>query len=98
MLQRIQTIYLLISGILLATLFGMPAAEIMKNTDELFVFNARGIYSAIEGNGLIFPGWPVAILTGALVLLHLAIIFLYKNRSAQMRLTIFSILLEIGLW
>jgi len=97
MLQRIQTVYLFISAILIVSLFGVSSANIFSTSGELYIYNVKGIYSAIENGGLVYPGWPVALMAAALALLHVVVIFLYKKRQAQMRLTILSILMETGL-
>jgi hypothetical protein len=44
MLQRIQTVYLLISAILIGLLFALPIAEIANGTD-IYEFSLNGITS-----------------------------------------------------
>jgi len=94
MIQRIQTVYMLISAILLGLLFAFPFAEILHN-NELLVFNIRGI---IKGDELFANGWPIALLIAILLGVHVFAIFQYKKRIRQIRLMTFAILSNIGLF
>lgn len=93
MIQRIQTVYLLLAGLLTASLYFLDFAELVID-DELFVFNILGISS---GENIIFNGLPILAFTGLIVVLHFVIIFMYKKRVRQMRITTFTILLLLGL-
>jgi hypothetical protein len=93
MIQRIQTVYLLVAGLLTATLFKLDFAEILVN-DELHIFNAKGIFS---GENMIFDGLPVMVFIGLITLLHFVAIFMYKKRIRQIRLVVFTIILLLGL-
>jgi hypothetical protein len=94
MLQRIQTVYLLISAILIGLLFALPIAEIANGTD-IYEFSLNGITS----NGAITQSaLPVAVLAGIILLLHIFVIFGYKKRIRQIRFLVFTILLMLGLF
>ncbi len=93
MIQRIQTVYLLLAGILVATLLQLNFADLVAN-NQLYVFNARGIFNTEQK---IFDGLPIMIFIGLISLLHFVIIFMYKKRIRQMRLTVFTIILLLGL-
>lgn len=94
MIQRIQTVYLLISAILVGFLFLLPFAEIVKD-GALYLFNFKGIIldGTLKENGL-----AISILIGIIMTLHGVAILTYKNRVRQMRLIVFSILLMLGLF
>ena len=94
MIQRIQTVYMLISAMLIGFLFALPFAEISAN-DKFYLFNIKGI---ILNGDLIHDGAPIAILTGIILLLHVAALFIYKKRILQIRFLVLSILLMIGLF
>ncbi len=94
MIQRIQTVYLLVAGLLTATLFKLNFAEILVN-DELYIFNAKGIFN---GENMIFDGLPIMIFIGLITLLHFVAIFMYKKRITQMRIVVFTIILLLGLF
>ena len=93
MIQRIQTVYLLIAGLLTASLYKLNFAELVVNND-FHVFNAQGI---LKGDSLVFDGLPVMIFIGLIALLHFAAIFMYKKRIRQIRVVVFTILLLLGL-
>lgn len=94
MIQRIQTAYLLVAGLLVASLYNLKFADVAVN-GELYTFNARGIFSGAE---LIFDGLPILIFIGLIALLHIVIIFMYKKRIRQIRMTVFTIILLLGLF
>ena len=85
MLQRIQTIYLLLAGIAIGVLFALPFAK--SATSQAGIFE-DGIYNLYDH----------PILTGLVVvglLLSIAAIFLFNNRKLQLKLTIFLIIISI---
>jgi len=94
MIQRVQTVYLLISAILLSLLFFIPFADIVQD-GIVYVFNIQGI---TLGDSLKENGLPISILIGIIIILHGIVILSYKNRVRQIRLLVFSILLMIGLF
>jgi len=94
MIQRIQTLYLLISAILVAFLFALPFAEIVKDS-SIYLFNFKGILldGTLKENGL-----AISVLIGIILALHGLAILSYKNRIRQIRVIVFSILLMLGLF
>ncbi len=94
MIQRIQTAYLLVAGLLVASLYKLNLAELAVN-GEIYRFGANGIFN---GETLVFNGLPISILIAIISLLHSVIIFSYKKRIRQIRLTVFTIVLLFGLF
>ncbi len=94
MIQRIQTIYILISGLLIAALLKLKFADIIVD-NELMVFTAKGIY---KGSEQVFNGLSIMAFIGIIALLHFIDIFLYKKRILQIRVLVFSIILLLGLF
>jgi hypothetical protein len=94
MIQRIQTLFILLSTMLLAFLFTLPFAEIAAG-GKLYLFNIKGIINSGE---VVHDGLPITVFTGIIVLLHVLAMFLYKKRILQMRILIFAILLMLGLF
>lgn len=94
MIQRIQTIYLLVSVILTGLLFALPFAEIGKD-GAIYLFNFKGILldGTLKENGIAIP-----ILIGFILALHGYAIISYKNRIRQIRVIVFSILLILCLF
>lgn len=93
MIQRIQTAYLLVAGLLVASLYKLNFAELVVN-EEFHVFKAQGIF---KSDTMVFDGLPVMIFIGLIVLLHFAAIFMYKKRIRQIRTVVFTIILLLGL-
>lgn len=93
MIQRIQTVYILVAEILIASLFFLKFADLSVNS-ELYTFSIKGI---LNGETLVFDGLPIMIFIGLITLLHLVIILMYKKRVLQIRITVFTIILLMGL-
>lgn len=93
MIQRIQTIFIMASALLVSSLYVLDFADLSVN-GQLYVFNAKGIFNDTK---MIFDGLPILLFIGIIALLHFVIIFLYKNRIRQIRLLVFSIVLLLGL-
>ena len=97
MLQRIQTVYLLIIvALMTATLF-LPLASIQIG-NAFCQFDATGIASAKE---LIYPTWGLFALVAVIALIALITIFLFKKRILQIRLCVFNAILMVcfyALW
>jgi hypothetical protein len=93
MIQRIQSLYLLVSAILVAFLFVLPFAEIASD-GAVYLFNYKGILldGTVKENGMV-----VSILIGIILALHGFAIFAYKNRIRQIRVLVFTILIMLGL-
>ena len=94
MIQRIQTAFILIAALLVASLYKLKFAELIVN-GELYIFNAKGIFN---GEELVFDGLPILIFIWLIALLQMAIIFLYKERIRQIRMLVFTIVLLLGLF
>lgn len=93
MIQRIQTIYLLLVTIILGsalfTSFGYFSADQGMTS---ILFKPAGLSTA-EGT---YATWGLFSLLAISALLAFAIIFLFKKRPLQIRLSIFNSLLMIG--
>lgn len=94
MIQRIQTIFILVAGMLVASLYFLPFADIAVN-NVIHIFDAKGISTE---DTLVFNGLPILIFIGIIALLHLVVIFLYKKRIRQIRFLAFTIILLLGLF
>lgn len=93
MIQRIQSIYLLLSGLLMGSMFFLPLAE-LANENESFTFLYRGFEDS--ASELVMPTWALAILLTITTLLSFVIIFLYKKRILQIRLSGLNMGLMLG--
>jgi len=97
MIQRIQTLFLLIAVVLLAFLFSNPLAEIMVSDDLILILKYNRIQSVTGTEFVPVSTWPVAVLLILSVLIGFVAVFLYRNRILQMRLCVLNILLMFGL-
>lgn len=96
MIQRIQTLYLLVSLGLIVLIFFLPVAELISGNNQLVTFRAAGFYDEGTGN-IILTTFPVVIMISVILLLYFTTIFLFKKRIIQMRLCVLNIILLFGL-
>ncbi|MCT4589825.1 MAG: DUF4293 domain-containing protein [Carboxylicivirga sp.] len=95
MIQRIQSIYLLLSSLLTGSLFFIPFANIETESSEVFKFIYRGL---INGEGeTVVPTLALAILLTVATAVSFLNIFLFKKRLLQIRLCGLNIALLLGL-
>lgn len=85
MLQRIQTVWLLLAGI--AILLSLKLTSLVVETADLKYAEQNGLNSGIA----------ITILTVVIGLLSFVVIGLYKNRVLQLRLCVVGIILELVL-
>lgn len=96
MIQRRQSLYLLIVFILTVLLFTGPLAFI--NLEEGGIYFKH--HGAFDMNGEKLSGvssWPVTVMLSLSAILCFLTIFSYMNRARQMRLTIFLMIFNLGL-
>ena len=95
MIQRIQTVYLLLVVILGIVLCFMPVLQLVTPEEaatlQIWELSAFGFH-AVPLQGL----WGLTVATVLIPLLALVDIFLYKRRILQARLNIFTVMLCLG--
>lgn len=82
MIQRIQSLYLLLSALLTGSMFFLPLAELVSD-DAKFTLLYRGLETGGELNT---PTLALAILVTVATIVSLITILLYKKRMLQIRL------------
>lgn len=93
MIQRIQTLYLLLAVAMMSLTLFLPLATIVYGGNELIL---KGFaISGAEGISLPLPIYLGALLAVTTLLL-LVIIFIYKKRLVQIRLCVSAIVLLVG--
>lgn len=95
MIQRRQTIYMLLSAIVSALLFFMPLASVEAdgNTMDFTVF---GIQNPIETMSFTDANtWPLVLLAVMMTIMPIITIFKYKKRELQVRLCRIDLLLTL---
>jgi uncharacterized protein DUF4293 len=97
MLQRIQSIYLLLSSLALFALFLFPFAHNVYVNGQSVSIMITGIFRDVNGHP-VHDQFFVALtaVTVVMALLPLIIIFFYKNRKQQIALCYSAILVIIG--
>ena len=96
MLQRIQSLYLLIVLIALSLMFFFPIANLTMSVGESYNFFIYGISSNVNGVVSLSINWTSVTIIGILILNELVTIFLYNNSLLIVRLTIINILMMMG--
>ncbi|MEA4916051.1 DUF4293 domain-containing protein [Proteiniphilum sp.] len=94
MLQRIQSIFLLLAAVAMLVASVTPLALFLYNSDQA-VFKAMGVYMNDQLND---STWGLFVMGVASSVLALLTVFLYKNRMLQIRLSIFNVIFMIGFY
>ena len=94
MIQRIQTVYLLVVAILMVVMMSLPVGSFVAADYTATVFNNLSLV-APDGTADYAPWAMFAILMVSAVV-TLGTIFLYKKRMLQILLTIFNMILLLG--
>ena len=95
MIQRIQTVYLLlVAGLFFALLF-LPLA-VIQSSDVLYLFEVTGLKRLTLERELVYPAWSLLAIDAIIILLSFVCIFMYKRRILQMRICIYNTLLMVG--
>ena len=98
MIQRIQTLYLLIVLVAMSLTLSLPSMRAISPEGIDFAFsNLRGLYQSAEG-GFNITGVTIWLLFTNIIILLVALItiFTYKWRVIQMRLSSFNMVLLVG--
>ncbi|MGB0888351.1 MAG: DUF4293 domain-containing protein [Vicingaceae bacterium] len=91
MIQRIQTIFLALVAILAIVSSFLPIMSLSGETGE-FVMNSYKTFSVADAS-ILTKNMGVGVLQGLVLLVAIASIFMFKNRSLQIKLSKFNILL-----
>jgi multidrug transporter EmrE-like cation transporter len=94
MIQRIQTVYLALALVLFGLASFLPLAEVAE-AGNLFTFSTKGLVSATSGE-VVYSGLPLLSLAILVLAINLFVIFNFKKRVRQMRMSLFNIFLMLG--
>ncbi len=95
MLQRPQTLYLLGVFFLSLLLITGPLARFSLEGSEYFLRHSGLVNST--GDKLELATWPLSVIFLGVTFLSFLNIFLYRHRVVQMRITIYLILIGLGM-
>lgn len=93
MIQRIQTIYLLIGLVAWGLLFFNPVIGLTDNAGGAWTIFVNGIREA-DGGKIVMKTIPMLILFVLVELLGLVAVLSYNRRAFQLRLTVLNMLLQ----
>lgn len=98
MIQRIQTVYLLIIVILSSLTLSLPMVSFMpKDIDLQPLYELKQMN--LVGTGDVYSNlttWTLFVLTLCIPIVALITIFLYKKRTLQISLTVANMILMVG--
>ena len=94
MIQRIQSVYLLVVSILMVICMCNPIGSIIASTNEISEFGNLAI--TLPDGTKDYAPWALFAILLIVAVLAFVTIFLFKKRMLQIRLTIFSIVMLIG--
>ncbi|NOY50942.1 MAG: DUF4293 domain-containing protein [Chlorobi bacterium] len=99
MIQRIQSVFLLLAAVSLTLMFFFPIAEFigMKDSLILYIFKVQSLVPASTNVYDIWFVMPLLAIVSLVVIFSLLTIFMYKNRMGQIKVIRFLMLLIAAL-
>ena len=94
MIQRIQSIYLLVVTILMVICMCSSVGSIITSTNEISEFG--NLFITLPDGTKDYAPWALFVILLVVAVLAFGTIFLFKKRMLQIRLTIFSTVVLIG--
>ena len=94
MIQRIQSVYLLVVSILMVICMCNPIGSIITSTNEISEFG--NLFITLPDGTKDYAPWALFVILLVVAVLAFVTIFLFKKRMLQIRLTIFSSVVLIG--
>lgn len=92
MIQRIQTVFLLLTAILMGAAILCPLFEIVDGGKLALTFHSFGIGKIFNAE---YPTWGILTFAALATILPLINIFLYKNRKLQVNMALLTALLIV---
>ena len=94
MIQRIQSVYLLVVSILMIVCMCNPVGSIIAGTQDISEFG--NLFITLPDGTKDYAPWALFVILLVVAVLAFGTIFLFKKRMLQIRLTIFSTVVLIG--
>ena len=94
MIQRIQSVYLLVVSILMIVCMCNPVGSIIAGTQEISEFG--NLFITLPDGTKDYAPWALFVILLVVAVMAFGTIFLSKKRMLQIRLTIFSTVVLIG--
>jgi hypothetical protein len=96
MIQRIQTLFFLLSALAAGLMLFNPLLGIDLPDGGRAILFADGVKDAGSGK-VVVQAFPLLALIAIITLISIVTVFLYKKRMLQMRLTVYNLVLLVGL-
>lgn len=99
MIQRIQSIFLFLTALVLGLNFIFPIAEFIGTNDSLVLYAFKA-ESLVPGSENVYDIWftmPLLAIISIVIIFSIATIFMYKNRLGQIKIIRFLMLLIVVL-
>lgn len=98
MIQRIQTVYLLIATLLVGLFFFLPFASFVIEPDmSVFHLSVKGLIPDANTAKPLFRAMPLLVLVSLIIISDIFTIAIFKRRMLQIKLCILNIFLLVGL-
>ena len=98
MIQRAQSIYLFLVVVLMSLFLLFPIAELVTENNVILKLYSHGLKKITDGESQkLMSTLALMILAFVIAVINFYNIFLFNNRTSQMRLCVYNILLMIGL-
>lgn len=94
MLQRIQTLYLLIAAVLMAVVT-FTGNVVFATSNTVFTLTFNGVLKGTDQT-MVYTTWPLVALSLFTAVLAVVGVVLYKKRMLQIRISIFNLILMVG--
>lgn len=96
MIQRIQTVFLLLALISMVMLFAFPYGNVLVPESGVTEFNVYSIEYIKDGELKEYSVLPLTILVALICAISFITIILFKKRMLQIRLSFFNMVLQLG--
>ena len=99
MIQRIQSVFLFLTALVLGLNFFFPIAEFIGTNDSLVLYAFKA-ESLVPGSQNVYDIWftmPLLAIISIVIIFSIATIFMYKNRLGQIKIIRFLMLLIVVL-
>lgn len=96
MIQRIQTVFLLLAFVFIALMFKMTFAEFIT-ASEMYIFKFNQIKLLAEPETVYLSTLPISILLVLIISILVVTVVLFRKRMLQIRLCVVNIVLSLGL-
>lgn len=100
MIQRIQTLFLLLIVVLSTFGFFMPLATLLSvESTDIYKLTIKGLEEQTQTGPVLFQNiWALSFLMAVSPAIALVSIFLFKNRMLQLRLQVINIIFYAGFY